>query len=311
MSLPELTKQEILRYSRHLIMPEVTLEGQQKLKASSVLCIGTGGLGSPMTMYLAAAGVGNITFRQVDFNRFEPPAGAYDVVLMNMSLHHVEELESLLPRIAACLDPAGFFVINEYVGPRQFQFGDRQIEIVRQLLAVLPEELRRDVTTGKTKTAYERKPVEYWNVVDPSESVRSDEIPSVLESYFDVVERIDYGGAVLHLLLEHIIHNFDNGDPCHLAILRLLGKLEDALVEGGVLASDFTVMALRRTDAPPREETASPADAESPDAADSELDFLRGELTKAYSYIWEIESSRGWKLLERLRSLLGRGWRKG
>ena len=61
-----LSKDEILRYSRHLIMPEVGMEGQQKLKAARVLCIGTGGLGSPMALYLAAAGIG--TLGLVDFD---------------------------------------------------------------------------------------------------------------------------------------------------------------------------------------------------------------------------------------------------
>jgi len=56
----EFSNDEIARYSRHLIMPEVTLEGQKRLKASSVLCIGTGGLGSPIALYLAAAGVGRM-----------------------------------------------------------------------------------------------------------------------------------------------------------------------------------------------------------------------------------------------------------
>src|SRR5512141_2042142 len=53
--LPQLTNDEIKRYSRHLIMPEVGVDGQKRLKAGSVLCIGAGGLGSPAAMYLAAA----------------------------------------------------------------------------------------------------------------------------------------------------------------------------------------------------------------------------------------------------------------
>ena len=62
----ELSNEEILRYSRHLILPEVNLDGQKKLRAAKVLCIGTGGLGSPLTLYLAAAGVGTIGL--VDFD---------------------------------------------------------------------------------------------------------------------------------------------------------------------------------------------------------------------------------------------------
>ena len=69
-----LTNQEVARYSRHLIMPEVGMDGQLKLKAGSVLCIGAGGLGSPVALYLAAAGVGRIgivDFDVVDYSNLQ------------------------------------------------------------------------------------------------------------------------------------------------------------------------------------------------------------------------------------------------
>src|SRR5919106_2133987 len=65
----QFSKEELQRYSRHLIMPEVTAAGQRRLKAARVLCIGAGGLGSPAALYLAAAGVG--TIGMVDFDEVD------------------------------------------------------------------------------------------------------------------------------------------------------------------------------------------------------------------------------------------------
>src|SRR5213075_2841033 len=65
----ELNNDEIRRYSRHLILPEVGLGGQKKIKSTSVLCIGAGGLGSPIAMYLAAAGIGKIGI--VDYSNLQ------------------------------------------------------------------------------------------------------------------------------------------------------------------------------------------------------------------------------------------------
>jgi len=67
--LPPISQAELLRYGRHLILPEVGLQGQRKLKAAAVLIVGAGGLGSPLALYLAAAGVGRIGI--VDFDRVE------------------------------------------------------------------------------------------------------------------------------------------------------------------------------------------------------------------------------------------------
>src|ERR1700687_1818923 len=69
-----LSNEEILRYSRHLIMPEIGMEGQLKLKRAKVLLVGTGGLGAPLGLYLAAAGVGRIgvvDFDKVDFTNLQ------------------------------------------------------------------------------------------------------------------------------------------------------------------------------------------------------------------------------------------------
>ena len=69
MTLPDLAREELIRYARHVALPEVGFDGQRRLKAGRVLCVGAGGLGSPLSLYLAAAGVGTIGV--VDFDTVE------------------------------------------------------------------------------------------------------------------------------------------------------------------------------------------------------------------------------------------------
>lgn len=88
-----LSREEKLRYARHLTIPDVGMEGQQRLKAAKVLCIGAGGLGSPVTMYLAAAGIGEIglvDFDRVDFSN-----------LQRQLLHDTEDVGRLKTKSAA------------------------------------------------------------------------------------------------------------------------------------------------------------------------------------------------------------------
>ncbi|HEY6065248.1 MAG TPA: class I SAM-dependent methyltransferase [Thermoanaerobaculia bacterium] len=194
----------------------------------------------------AAQGVTNIEFGSVDLNRVSLRPESFDVVLMNMSLHHVRRLPEILDEILRALRPDGFFLINEFIGPRQFQFTDLQIELVAELLELLPASWRRDVTSGEIKSTYQRMPVEHWNVADPSEAIRSDRIVPEIERRFAIVARLDYGGTLLNLLLEHIIHNFDPGNEKDVAAIRLLAKCEELLVRHGVIGSDFTVMVMRK-----------------------------------------------------------------
>ena len=89
----KLSKDEILRYSRHLIIPDVGVSGQNKLKDARVLCVGTGGLGSPLAMYLAAAGVGTLGI--VDFDTVEFSN------LQRQVLHHTRDVGRLKVESAA------------------------------------------------------------------------------------------------------------------------------------------------------------------------------------------------------------------
>jgi len=95
--LPPLSQEELLRYSRHLILPEVGLEGQRKIKAASVLMVGAGGLGSPLGLYLAAAGVGRIGI--VDFDVVDA-SNLQRQILHGTSTIGISKLESAKRRIA-------------------------------------------------------------------------------------------------------------------------------------------------------------------------------------------------------------------
>lgn len=194
----------------------------------------------------AAEGVTNVAFETADLNDARLPRGTFDVVLMNMSLHHVKNLDRLLGRAAAALKPRGFFLANEFVGPRQFQFPEARLAVVKDLLAAMPERLRDDGTLSP-KTAYRSFPVEHWNIHDPSEAVRSDEILDAVARHFEIVFRADYGGTILGLLLEDIAHNFQKERPGDVDVLRLLGRFEEILVQRlGVFPNDYTVLAARR-----------------------------------------------------------------
>lgn len=193
----------------------------------------------------AKDGVTNIEFGTVDMNAVRLERGRWDVILMAMSLHHVKELGAVLGEIHDALAPGGLFITNEFIGPRQFQYTDLQLALVKELLSTLPEVWRRDSATGGIKDEYIRMSVDHWNVADPSEAIRSDLIVKEIERRFEIVDRVNYGGTIMNLLVEHIMHNFDPGDPKDVAVVKLLCLTEDILIRHGVIPSDFTVIAAR------------------------------------------------------------------
>jgi 2-polyprenyl-3-methyl-5-hydroxy-6-metoxy-1,4-benzoquinol methylase len=183
-------------------------------------------------------------YRQADLNTIQLDAGIYDVVIAAMVLHHVEELEHLLDEVLKSMKAEGIFVVNEYIGPARFQWLDKTQDLMNRLLATLPKELRVNPANGFVKEHFERAPAEEIARVDPSESIRSDEIVATMESRFEVLYRADFGGTLLQFLLADIAANFDEDDAKDVALLDLLSLFEDVLIEERVLPSDFAFFVL-------------------------------------------------------------------
>ena len=199
------------------------------------------------------AGLTHIRYEVADLNRVALERDRYDVVFGLSAIHHISALEYLFAQVRASLKPEGFFLLDEFIGPSQFQWPDTQLDAANQVLAELPEPFRRQLDSpGQIKTAVSRPTIESMNAGDPSEAIRSAEIVPLLKDYFEVVEFKGYGGSLLHLVMEGIAGNFVPGDPLATEWIERLCAIEDQLILEGRLAHDFAVIIARKPVEAPR-----------------------------------------------------------
>jgi SAM-dependent methyltransferase len=192
------------------------------------------------------AGLGDrIEYGAADLNSIELEPGRYGVVFAAQTLHHIEALEHLLDQIHGSLTPDGLFVVNEYVGPKRFQFPHEYLPLMNGLLEALPESHRRSLRDGNVKGKILRPEEDDVYRIDPSESVRSDEIMGLIEERFEIVYRADFGGTLLQFVLSDIAGNFDPADPKDVAMIDLVCLYEKTLIDKGVLPSDFVYLVAR------------------------------------------------------------------
>lgn len=186
-----------------------------------------------------------INYAAVDLNQIELEEDAYDAVFASMAVHHLENLEGVYAELVKALKPGGLFVFNEFVGPSQFQWTDRQLELANKLLQSIPERYRV-ADNGKVYGKIKRNTIEEMNAQDPSESIRSAEIMAVTERFFEVVERRDYGGTLLHLVTEAgTISNYSSEDEEDVDLLRRMIDFEKRHIAAGDIKSDFTLVVAR------------------------------------------------------------------
>lgn len=186
-----------------------------------------------------------ISYYAADLNRQEFPPAHYDAVFASQSLHHIHDLEHLFFQVNQTLKANGLFIINEFVGPNQFQWTDKQVEYALQLLMRIPQKYRKSIQNDGIKEAIGRSTIAMMNQVDPTEAIRSEDILPLLYSQFDILERRDFGGTLLNLILEDIAGNFTDA-PDDLAVLKELFDVEQTLIRSGELSSDFTIIVARR-----------------------------------------------------------------
>jgi SAM-dependent methyltransferase len=172
------------------------------------------------------------------------PSGRFDLLIARDVLHHIARLEELCESIVELLMPGALLYVDEFVGPTRFQWTDKQLEVIGRLLDRLSPELVEDLVLGDgtPRRRAIRPTVENMIASDPSESVRSEEIPGILGEHFELVELRPYGGAVFHQLFNRLMGNFAGQDD----LVRVLMELDFLLADEGVLQTNYQWAVYRR-----------------------------------------------------------------
>lgn len=188
-----------------------------------------------------------MNFEIRDLNSLTLKKDFYDVVVANSVLHHIENLEQIFKEIHSALKPDGRFYFNDYVGPNRMQWSNKQLEIMNELLNILPEKYHRtSVMDNAIVNKIKPIPLEIFEKHDPSEGVRSSDIIFVAEQFFDFEIYHPAGQSVVYELLRGRVHNFSDDDPLEQTLLKLLTYIDYLCLSEGILESDFAFGVLKR-----------------------------------------------------------------
>jgi SAM-dependent methyltransferase len=183
-----------------------------------------------------ALGIKGVYYNVADVNsaNFEP---AYlDAVFAHGALHHVRNLDHCLGQIRRALKPTGYLYVNDYVGPRRFQWTDVQVRLATELLQFVPPRFLRNTEVVRCD------PVAL-NDMDPSEAVRSDHIMDHIHAHFEVVIRLDRGGTLLAPIfgsgcISPAVFEHEDG----MNVISHLCTAERAMIDAGIIPSNHMVV---------------------------------------------------------------------
>jgi SAM-dependent methyltransferase len=189
---------------------------------------------------------GVISYKVEDLNKLKLSPGLYQSIWNISASHHVNNLDNLFSECAKALTSDGILITNEYIGPRQFRVPDNVVDIINQILQILPEKYRKNLGEGGPQFIGKFQPplAAWFEKYDPSEAIRSDEIILIMRKYFKIEMYRPYGGAILHFLLSGLAGNFNEAeDP--VCIIKMLILIEGLLEKAGYIQSDHALIVAR------------------------------------------------------------------
>jgi len=202
----------------------------------------------------------NIEYYAADLQKEKLPENAYDVIWANGALHHIKDLDYVVPMLSKALKSGGFLISNEYVGPKYQQISKHHEELVNAAIHILPHEWRDDSydlyknaksikikgyyfykyllsiiqRSNKFGKTWKKPSLSYFLRQHPSECVNSEMIIPTLKKYFETVDVKYFNGSIVMFALGPTFYNkFNMNNPAHCSLLDLLFKIEETLVEIG------------------------------------------------------------------------------
>ncbi|HFD12543.1 MAG TPA: class I SAM-dependent methyltransferase [Crenotrichaceae bacterium] len=173
----------------------------------------------------------NITYEKADLNELQLDRNAYDLVVTQNCLHHVLHLENLAEQIHLSLRTNGLLWIHDYIGETQFQYDNERLNIVNEILSILPKKYRFNSVTKRTIDKVIRR--EPGTLISPFEAIRSADIMPVFLERFKVIEKHE-SASILHLVCPVGTRgNFTNTEEGKL-LFEILFMLDKLLIEKDV-----------------------------------------------------------------------------
>ena len=193
-------------------------------------------------------GLKNLRYSVLDLDRPSLKPSYYDLIIFFHSLHHVERLEEALREVKKALKDSGLLLIVDFIGPTRFQWSDKQISIVQDLLDTMPDKYKRDLSgSGSThKTKITRPDADAIAQGDPSEAIRSGEIMPIVGREFSIVEKKFMGGTLLSILLHNIAGNFDERNESDRTVILLIQKIEEITLRESILDPNYIFLVARK-----------------------------------------------------------------